>query len=120
MEVCCGVSAECGSAKRLLFLERVGVIGEPPLSRVGDVGELTLWSDPCEESLVRFFLRKPSDGMEEALGLELELELELGPFRFCGTQGGGRRAWAEEANFLAISVARGTSSCVVECCCDRS
>lgn len=36
-----GVSVDSGSAKRLLVLERVGVIGEPPLSRVGEVGEVT-------------------------------------------------------------------------------
>ena len=60
-----------GSEKRLLVLERVGVIGEPPLSTVGEVGEVTV-SDPCEESLVRFFLRKPSDGMREDEARRLE------------------------------------------------
>ena len=100
VEVCWGVSATCegcvccvccsGSANRLLVLLSVGVIGEPPLSKVGDVGP----SDPCEESLVRFFLRNPSDGITEVSVL---------PFRFRGTQG----SWASwlllEANFLALS-----------------
>lgn len=52
----------------VLLLEVTGVIGPPPpvvvRSRVGEGGEL----DPCE-SFVRFFLRKPNEGMGAAVGV---------------------------------------------------
>ena len=83
------VSVVPGSEKRLLVLERVGVIGEAPLSTVGEVGELTV-SDPCEESLVRFFFRKPSDGMREDEAL-----------RLVGRQGGSAGANVVGAVMLA-------------------
>lgn len=56
----------------VLLLEVTGVMGEPPppavvwRSRVGEVGELRSF-EPCE-SFVRFFLRKPNEGMRAAVG----------------------------------------------------
>lgn len=60
----CCVCKRCsasGSLEGMLFLLSVGVMGEASRSTVGDVGDAT--STPCEDSLVRFFLRKPSDGI---------------------------------------------------------
>lgn len=89
VEAVCGVSADSGSVNRLLVLERVGVMGEPPLSTVGDVGEVT-WSDPCE-SFVRFFLRNPSDGMREDSALRLVVV--------------GGQGWSADANFVGAVMA---------------
>lgn len=84
--VCCGASDVCdccvcercnvsGSVNMsLLALVFEGTIGGEPT--VGEVNP----SDPCEESLVRFFLRNPSDGITVSLLLS-------GSFRFRGTQG---------------------------------
>lgn len=79
----------------LLFLESVCEIGEPILllllSTVGDVGEATSL-DPWE-SLVRFFLRNPSDG----------IKLASFSLRFCGTQdSGGPMIVFEDANVFAL------------------
>lgn len=70
----CNVSGSVNIVSLVLVLE--GVIGGEPT--VGEVGP----SAPCEESLVRFFLRNPRDGITVSL-------LLTGPFRFCGTQGPG-------------------------------
>ena len=57
----------------VLTLEVTGVIGVPAppavvwRSRVGEVGELRSL-EPCE-SFVRFFLRKPNEGMRAAVVL---------------------------------------------------
>ena len=54
--------ADSGSEVAVLVLDQVGVMGEPPLSVTGEVG-VKSELDPCE-SFVRFFLRKPREGIE--------------------------------------------------------